>query len=365
MSSNISPGRVGRIFRRSGNVLLEISLRLGEISGLEKAAPRRARFDKTHNVEKYFTLMGAIIPIYAIIASGWGMRKLGWMKPEGDASIMRIAIDFTLPCFIIYNLLGNERLRDIEYSLGAILIGAVGMGLSLLICWQVARAISLKVGEGKRTFTVATAAHNYGFFMIALIAIYYGGQSGEMIGLLITHNIGCDIVYWSVGFLIISNTGKFSLKTFLRGPFIAVFVSLGLVWTGMDKYVPEMVMTFTKIMGQCAIPLNLMLFGTMIYDWLSWEEMPNFKVIGIATALRMAALPALYIIFALILPIDPSLKWLIMFQAVAPCGVTSAILARHFGGHPRMAVQITVATMAVSVFTIPLVLEYALPLLGK
>ena len=207
---------------------------MGEISGLEKAAPRRAHFDKTHNVEKYFTLMGAIIPIYAIIASGWGMRKLGWMKPEGDASIMRIAIDFTLPCFIIYNLLGNERLRDIEYSLGAILIGAVGMGLSLLICWQVARAISLKVGEGKRTFTVATAAHNYGFFMIALIAIYYGGQSGEMIGLLITHNIGCDIVYWSVGFLIISNTGKFSLKTFLRGPFIAVFVSLGLVWTGMD-----------------------------------------------------------------------------------------------------------------------------------
>ena len=69
--------------------------------------------------------------------------------------------------------------------------------------------------------------------------------------------------------------------------------------------------------------------------------------------MRMALLPIAFILLATALPIDPSLKKLIAFQALSPCGVTDAVLAKHFGGYPQMAVQITIATLVVAPFTLP------------
>lgn len=229
-----------------------------------------------------FSIITAIIPIYAMVFAGWAVRKIGWLEPQSDKSFMRFAIDVSLPCFIFYNMLGNERLRSVEFSLTAISLGAVGVFLCLLIAWIASIFLKLRVGEGQRTFVVTTGVNNYGFFLLALVAILFPDGGADTLGVMLTHNVGCDLVFWSVGLTLISAAGRFSPKILLKGPILSVFVAL-----------------------------------------------------------------------AYFLPVDPSLKVVVALQSLAPCGVTSAVVAKHFGGHPRIAVQITMGTLVAAVLLAP------------
>ncbi len=307
--------------------------------------------------------IGAIVPIYAMIFAGFLARKAHWLSPEADASFVRVSIDLTLPCFIIYNMLGNEKLRSIALSMQTIALGMCVVGVSLLAAWAAAKILGLKVGSGERTFTVTTGTHNYGFFIIALVAILFSQTNPDLLGLVLTHNVGCDLVFWSVGVFLLSGRKSFSPKVFMRGPVAAVFFSLALIWTGLGDFVPEFVLNSLKWIGFAAIPLNLMMFGTLICDMLGNAKI-DWKCVLSATAIRMLALPCLFFAAASFLPIAPSLKALLALQTLPPCGVTAAVLSKSFGGKPELSVQITLATCIAAVFTMPLWLGLCFGLIG-
>lgn len=303
----------------------------------------------------------ATLPIYAMIFAGWLARKAGWLTPESDRSLMRLAIDVSLPCFVFYNMLGNGKLADAGYALCAMSLGAFGICMCLFMAYLAAKALGLKTGEGKRTFVVTTGVHNYGFFIVALAAILSPG--GDMIGLILTHNVGCDLVFWSAGLALISSSEKFSLKVLLKGPVIAVLVALFFIWTGLAKHIPEFAVTSAKMIGGAAIPLNLMILGTLMFDMFGCEKF-NLKIVGTAVLLRAAVMPCAFVALAAALPLDMSLKKLLVYQALAPCGVTAAVLAKHFGGHPQMAVQITVATLVAALAAVPFWMWAGMSLIG-
>lgn len=306
----------------------------------------------------------ATIPIYIIISMGWLSRRLKWVTPAHDSALMRLSVDIALPCFILSNMLGNTALRSVSVSLTTIGLGVLGIGLSLVICWGISKLLRLKVGDGQRTFVVATGIHNYGFFVIPLVAMLHSSPGDPMMGLVITHNVGCDMVVWSVGLLLVSSQTRFSYKLFLRGPIFVVFIALFLIWTGLDQYVPGFVLNALKLMGGCLIPLNLIIFGNLLYDLLGKPTQFSPKIVFTATAVRVLLLPWIFIALAVFLPVNMELKRLLIFQSLAPASVTSALIARHFGGHPDIAVQIILATCAASFVTLPLWFKVGFALIG-
>ena len=141
-------------------------------------------------------------------------------------------------------------------------------------------------------------------------------------------------------------------------------MALILVWTGIAQYIPDFVKTMLKFAGGIAVPLNLMIFGTLLFDMLEREKF-SIKILSVAVLMRMMVLPACFIACAYFLPIDHTLKTLLVLQALAPCGVMSAVLAKHFGGHPKIAVYITLLTCIVAIFTLPFWLNVGINLIGR
>lgn len=185
-----------------------------------------------------------------------------------------------------------------------------------------------------------------------------------MLGLAITHNVGCDLVMWSVGLLLVSNQTKFSYRLFMRGPFLVVFIALFLIWTGLDQHVPDIVVTSFKLMGNCLIPLNLIIFGNLLYDLLGKRTKFSPKMVIGGAVTRVLILPMVFIALAMLLPVNMELKRLLVFQSLAPASVTTALIARHFGGHPDLAVQITLVTCIASFLTLPLWFKVGFSLIG-
>lgn len=306
----------------------------------------------------------AAIPIYLIIVAGWVSRRVGWVTPSMDSGFMKVAIELCYPCLILERMMGNELLRSPLYSLKAAGVGAGICLLSIVICLLIARLIRLKVGEGARTFAIASAVQNYSFFIIPLVAILYGSADDPTMGVLFTHNVGFEFTLWTVGLLVMSEATKFSLKLLLRGPIIAVLLGLFLVWTGLDRsLVPQPVFSTLQMLGGCAVPLSLFLVGTTMFDLLGKFKW-SFKISLGSIATRCAILPVLILALAYVLPLDPVLKRVLVFQAAVPSAILPIIIARHFGGRTDVAVQVVVATTAFSLVSLPFWLSVGFCLIG-
>ena len=92
-------------------------------------------------VDLTYQSLAAIVPIYVMILTGVLVRRIGWLKPEADSSFVRMAIDVTLPCFIIYNMLGNEKLKSVGFSLATIFIGMLVVLASLAVSYAASRLL--------------------------------------------------------------------------------------------------------------------------------------------------------------------------------------------------------------------------------
>ena len=226
--------------------------------------------------------------------------------------------------------------------------------LGIAAAWLVAKLLRMRIGTGLRTFTLTAGVQNYAFFVIPIIQMLFTAGNDPTLGILFVHNVGCELVVWSIGVIIIAGgPGNLNMGVFFRGPLLAVIVGLALAWSGLGTYVaqPPLMKTFEMI-GNCATPLCLILFGCSMRDlWhnMKWEPKPI--ICGLLTRLGLA--PALLLLMAYFLPVDDYLKRVIIIQAAIPSAVIPVILAKRFGGHPDLGTQILLTTTVASFLTLP------------
>ena len=266
----------------------------------------------------FLTSFLSTIPVYLFFATGFYLRHKQVIQADHDAPIMRIAMDVAYPCLVFHSIMkymvlsGNETLSSVSFSLQAISAGALELLLGIAAAWLVAKLLRMRIGTGLRT------------------------------------------VVWSIGVIIIAGgPGNLNMGVFFRGPLLAVIVGLALAWSGLGTYVaqPPLMKTFEMI-GNCATPLCLILFGCSMRDlWhnMKWEPKPI--ICGLLTRLGLA--PALLLLMAYFLPVDDYIKRVIIIQAAIPSAVIPVILAKRFGGHPDLGTQILLTTTVASFLTLP------------
>jgi len=123
------------------------------------------------------------------------------------------------------------------------------------------------------------------------------------------------------------------------------------------------VMRTLEMLGNCALPLALLLVGFTMYDIILKVR---FRWVSSASAvfMRLMLFPLLMIGAAVLIPMGLPLKQVIIVQAAMPAAMFPIVLARHYGGQPDVAIESVVVTSVVSFFTMPIVISLGLKWLG-
>lgn len=301
------------------------------------------------------------LPVYVFFAIGFYLRRKGALSPQNDAPIMQLAMDVGYPCLIFYNIMrymvvdAAPGISSIGFSLQAVGCGFAELALGVAAAWAVAKLLRLRIGTGLRTFTLTAGVQNYAFFVIPIVDMLFSGPGDPTLGVLFIHNMGCEIFVWSLGVMLMCGGAKdLRLSTLLRGPLLAVAGSLLLAWSGLGAYVAQPpIMKAAEMVGAVATPICLILFGCSMYDLtrhFTWQ--PRMLVSGLAARLLLA--PALILLLAWALPVDPLIKRIMVIQSAIPSAVIPVILAKRFGGIPTIGTQILLSTTLCSFLTLPL-----------
>lgn len=312
----------------------------------------------------YWQLMLLVLPVFALIGVGVGVRRLGWMEGEAETSLIRLVVNMLYPCLIFESIAGNPVLRSAD---NLILPPLVGFGVTLFGMRAglfVARWIGLEVGTGMRTFALSAGITNYAYLPLPIIAGIWGPDSTAV---LFVHNLGVEAAVWTVGLLILSGLSlRAGWRKLISPMFVSLVVAVVCNLTGFTPLIPKIVMDTLHALAICAIPLGLVMTGVNLANYLHTpRELFDLKVSGAANVLRMAVLPVLMLLLAKYLPCSIELKRVIVVQAAMPSAVIPILLSRLYGGHPRTAVQIVLTTTALGVIVIPLWLRIGLAWIGS
>jgi len=313
----------------------------------------------------FANILLAAIPVFLIVGVGYCTRIFSVVNDDSEQSIMKLIVNVLYPCFIITSISGSETLKQVDVVASSI---AAGFGLTvaaLLIAKGLGHAMKIEPVDGINTFCVSTAIQNYGFIPIPLIKALFGERATETLGVMFVHNLGLELAMWTIAIVLLSGTMKGAWRRLINGPTIAIIAGLFLNFSGLYELIPGFVANAIHDIGQCSIPMGLILAGATLAGVMQKEKWNiNPKVIAGSLAIRFAIMPLIFLFVASLVSFSPELRNVLIVEAAMPAAIFPIVLAKHFGGKPAIAVQVCVVTTLVSLLATPLILLVVLQWFG-
>jgi predicted permease len=306
----------------------------------------------------FATVLAQTIPVFLVMAIGFTTRRVGILNEDAETRLMRLVLTVLYPCFILAKVPGNEHLQSSATVAIALLTGLLLTLAGFGLCYLVGKSIGLSRDAGLATFAVSAGLQNYGFLPIPLIEGIFSKEIADAtLGVLFVHNLGVEIAIWTVGVVLISGDRKGAARRLVNGPTIAICVGLFLNFSGIWKLIPGVVNETVAKLAVCSIPTSLLLVGAALAGVVEKEKWrPDFRIIAAANGMRFLILPVLFFAAAAMSGFSEPLRRILLVQAAMPAAVFPIVLARFFGGQPRVAVNIVLSTSLFSVLLTPMIL---------
>jgi malate permease and related proteins len=301
----------------------------------------------------YLDLLGIVAPVFLMLATGWALRRAGWMQPEADPTLLKLGVYVLYPCLIAETILGNPALAQLQNVAVPAAAGCGTVLLGLGIGALAARILHLPWPQPARTFAFTTGLFNYGFIPIPLIAAMFPGERATL-GTLFTYALGVECTLWSAGIAILAGHRDAAWwRSALNPPVAAIVVSL--VLNAVHAPVPKFLHTSMQWLGVCAFPIQLVLTGAALADLIrrGWQQGLLRAIVG-GNIVRLVVLPALMLAAAGCFANSLELRRIMIIQAAMPCAMLPVVLAKHYGGDSDLAAWVVTTTTALGFFTIPL-----------
>lgn len=306
----------------------------------------------------------AVVPVFLVILAGLAMRRLEWLTEEADASLLRITINVMVPCLVFDSILGNPAVAVPRNLLLAPLVGFGTVLLGLVVAAGFSRWVPARAAATRRTFAFAVSVYNYGYVPIPLVLALFDRAT---LGVLFVHNLGVEVALWSFGLWMLARPGQQrDWRKLLNPPLLAILCALLANVVIGPQRVPTVVREAAHLLGQCAVPLGMVLIGATMADHLhEFRRAEGGRAMAVACVLRLGLLPVLFLGLAKVLPASLELQRVIVLQAAMPAAVFPIVMARHYGGDTATALRVVIATSLLSIVTMPLWVQAGLAWIAR
>ncbi len=312
----------------------------------------------------YLELLNAVIPVLGIVGAGFAMRRLDWLTEAADASLMRVVVYLLTPCLAADTILGNAAFARADNVWLPPLLGFTTTAVGILAGWWARRLLGPESRPADhRTFALSVGICNYGYIPLPLAQLLF---SSGTVGVLFVQNVGVELAMWLVGLAVLrGGSWRQGWRRIVNPPVVAIVGTLLLNAWVPRRRIPASLLQGGHLLGQCAIPLGLILIGATLADLLpELRSRRGWRVVTTACALRLLVLPVVILALAAWLPASRELRQVLVLHAAMPAAVFPIIMARHFGGDAGTALRVVIGTSLASIVTMPVWLRIGIALVG-
>lgn len=287
-----------------------------------------------------------ILPVFAMLALGFGMGRTRNVAEDEARVLNRIAFLVLQPPLIFHMLNGLD--------LSALRLDAVGLYfaceiLGFLIAQQIARRV-FRLGPLESWLLGMTMVFvNSLLYIWPISVLIYGEAGAQPISAVVALDASVTFGFFIVSMEIMAGdraTGH-ATRRILRNP-VLIAIVLGLGLNLLDVPMPEPVLTAARFAGLATAPVTLFALGVI----LSGHSLKPTLPIAAFTGLKLFAFPALVLAaFALV---SPGNDWrdLFVLNAAGPSGAMAFALALLYRTKTDIIAPVIIWTSLLSLATL-------------
>ncbi len=311
-------------------------------------------------------IVSRVLGVFLVMAIGAACRKRTWLTREADRSLANLTANVLLPALFIDRILASDQLDSLLVAWMPPVVGFASTAVGFSLAWGFARSLGRFIGlhtdAQQRSFAICAGVCNYGYIPLPLAEHFYPDAVVD----LILHNVGVDLALWSVGLAVISGSAGGGWKRALVSPpVLAVAIAVSLKQLGVDAYIPQPVLQAIGAMGDCSVPLGLLLSGAIIVDYFREADWHGaYRTIAASILLRQAIFPVMMMAFTIAWIGDLELRQVMILQAAMPAAVFPIVLVRLYERDTATALRVVLSTSIAGVVLIPLWMAVGRMLVG-
>jgi predicted permease len=303
-------------------------------------------------VGAWVNIVLAVLPPFLLLFIGSFARKMDWLGRETDRTLSRFIVCVLYPCFIVYHVLGTDTPVGSSEAWMASLFGFFAIVLGFVISRLVSVFCNIEA-SARPAFCFCSGIFNYGFFAIPVASLFFGS---ELVVKIILFNLGVEVAIWTVGILMLTSS-KLEIRKIMNPPALSVLFALVVQYLGGKELVPQFAWEVLSMIGNCSIPMALMIIGASFYDLLKgYRPSPKYRVEVGALLTRAVIVPTVFIVYAMYGWIPGDISWMrevLVVQAAMPAGVFALVVVKNYGQDTETGLRSIMATMLVSLVSIP------------
>ncbi len=292
--------------------------------------------------------LDVLFPVLVLVAIGYALGRGGHLRAAG---LSRLTFWVLSPALLFTALLDNDVRPAVFLDFGGFIL------LLSLAFWGIALLLGrlLKLGPNT-TAALALAlvfvnAGNYGLPFL----LFAFGEEGFAIGVVyislsafLMSTLGVVIATWGQ-----SMSWQPFLNVFKTPLFYGVALALGVKATGVG--IPTFLMRPLDLLAQATVPTLLILLGVQLVGVRVGKRLP---LIGAATALRLAAAPALAFGLTVLFGFEGLMRDVAVLDSSMPTAVNALVLASYYDRDPRLVSSIVLTTTVLSALSLTLLLAW-------
>lgn len=295
-------------------------------------------------------LILVVLPAFLIFGTGYIGQKIFNLDVK---SISTMSLYLMIPFLTFDTFYTNEL--SIEY-LYIFLFNLILVAILIAITIVVGKMIKIDKSliSAMLLGTVFPNSGNYG----APVALFAFGAAAfdYAVVIMVIHGLFIN----SVGIFIASygseksTTIKEALKNVIKMP-ILYGVFLGILFQLLHIELPSTIVDGIGLLGSAAIPTVMLILGMQLAQIKPQKF--DLKIINMVTVIRMVISPLFALLIVSFMPLNDTLKNVIILLAAMPIAANTTILAIRFDTRSNLVSFMTLVTTLTSLVTIPIILH--------
>ncbi len=309
-------------------------------------------------------MYGRYFVLFAILFTGWFLRKINFIDDKMDHSINKLVVYFAYPCLIVHNIGALDLTSDILADFGlTFVLSLVLFYLYGFFCKGYSRVRRYpKDVSGIAEFAMSMPNNGFMGFPVALI---FFGDSGLL--LMLAHNAAMNFFIFTYGVKLLRDMKagdrppvtpkrffKATLKLLLNPNILALFIGFAFSLSGIG--VPGVLDEYLLYIGNVSTPMAMIFIGSTLTNYKFRDIISSVMTIE-GSVVKLLVLPLLTLAAVAFLPVDPLIRSILVLGISFPTAATVSMLSEQEGLDAGVASKILFLSTVASIGTVPLLIH--------
>jgi len=290
-----------------------------------------------------------MLVLFFFMIIGYFLRKKNFLADNAGTVLAKMENMIFIPALIINTFMKNCTIKNLLPMFNYIIYCVVIIVVEIILAYILSSLFS-KDRITRKIYQYSFVVANFAFVGNAIVQSVFGD---DMLFTYMVFTLPLYMFTYSIGvaWLIPTQNGKFSFKSFLNPIFISLLVGIFLGLTSFP--VPDFFTSVLQSASLCMSPLAMILTGFVVGGYKLKLILSNKKVY-LASIIRLILIPTFFVLILKMINTPTTIITVTLCCLAAPLGLNTIIVPSAYGGDTTLGASMSLISHVLSVITIPI-----------